>query len=196
MKKIIFKRGIYNLNQEPNFDFQLNRIIMWNGGRIEDIEPIASRITNSQTWKKELISLGDVAIAENRIENAIAYYRMSEFFMYDGDEEKLKYYRKATSLFYEYYSDYFTSGTVERIEVPYEDEVNITRCGMRTLAKDFDALGMFPAVCRVDYLMFSIMGGGFQRNKTLGDGDSCCNCIYTIGGKCDWNPEKGFKNRK
>lgn len=121
MHEITFKRGIYKLNSQPNFDFQLNRVIMWDGGRLEDSEPIASKITDSTTWKKVLIELGDIAMREKRIENAIAYYIMSEFFMYDGDEDKQKYYRKATSLFYEYYASYFTSGAVEKIEVPYED---------------------------------------------------------------------------
>ena len=34
------------------------------------------------------------AMREERIENAIAYYRMSEFFMYDGDPDKKAYYEK------------------------------------------------------------------------------------------------------
>ena len=121
MKTVYFKKGIYKLNKQPNFDFQLNRVIMWDGGRLEDIEPIAKEITDSHTWKRELIQLGDSAMSENRIENAIAYYRMSEFFMYDGDSDKLKYYRLATKLFYEYYDDYFNSGIVEKLQVPYED---------------------------------------------------------------------------
>lgn len=75
-------------------------------------------------------------------------------------------------------------------------EIDVTRCGMRTLAADFDAHGMFPAICRVDYLMFSLMGAGFERSSTLGDGDGCCNCIYTIGGQCEWAPEKGFGNHR
>lgn len=37
---------------------------------------------------------------------------------------------------------------------------------------------------------------GFERTKTLGDGDECCNCRYYIKGDCDWSPEKGFNDRK
>lgn len=54
-----------------------------------------------------MIALGDRAMNEERTENAIAYYRMSEFFMYDGDPDKKKYYLKSTVLFYQYYADYF-----------------------------------------------------------------------------------------
>lgn len=124
---ILFKTGVYALSAEKNFDFQLNRLINWDGGRLEDIEKIAGNIHTSADWKRELIMLGDQAMHEERIENAIAYYRMSEFFMYDGDPDKKKYYDRATALFYDYFSDYFSdrssgqSPIIARYEVPYED---------------------------------------------------------------------------
>ncbi len=116
------KKGVYKLNAERNFDYQLNRVINWDGGRIEDIKPIADRIRTSSDWKRELIALGDTAMEEGRTENAIAYYRMSEFFMYDGDPDKKAYYEKATKLFYEYYADYFEGDNprIEKINIPYE----------------------------------------------------------------------------
>ncbi len=119
---IILKKGVYKLNDESNFNFQLNRVINWDGGRLIDIEKIAARIKVSADWKRELIALGSEAMSEERIENAIAYYRMSEFFMYDGDPDKKKYYQLATDLFYQYYADYFEGENprIERFEVPYE----------------------------------------------------------------------------
>lgn len=89
---IEFKRGVYHLNEQSNFDFQLNRIVMWDGGDLEEIKKIGPKIESSEDWKWELIALGDKAIKEHRTENAIAYYRMSEFFMYDKDPDKKKYY--------------------------------------------------------------------------------------------------------
>ncbi len=56
--KITFGKGIYNLNREPNFNFQLNRVIMWNEGNLEEVKKISHKIKNSETWKKELIVLG------------------------------------------------------------------------------------------------------------------------------------------
>ena len=119
---IRLKKGVYKLNSERNFDYQLNRVINWDGGRLEDIQPIAGRIKTSADWKRELIALGDKAMQENRIQNAIAYYRMSEFFMYDGDPDKKAYYEKATDLFYQYYADYFEGENprIEKVNVPYE----------------------------------------------------------------------------
>ncbi|MCC8051520.1 MAG: alpha/beta fold hydrolase [Clostridiales bacterium] len=119
---IALKKGVYKLNGEANFNYQLNRVINWDGGRLEDIQKIGGKIKSSADWKRELIALGDEAMEEERIDNAIAYYRMSEFFMYDGDPDKKKYYEKATALFYEYYADYFEGENprIRRLEVPYE----------------------------------------------------------------------------
>lgn len=116
-----FKRGVYKLNEQSNFDFQLNRIVMWDGGDLEEIKAVGPKIRTSEDWKGELIALGDKAVSEGRTENAIAYYRMSEFFMYDGDPDKKAYYVKATEMFYAYYKPVFDSGEVLRYEVPYED---------------------------------------------------------------------------
>lgn len=116
-----FKKGVYKLNSQSNFDFQLNRVVMWDGGDLEEIKTVGPNIKNSEDWKRELIALGDKAVSENRTENAIAYYRMSEFFMYDGDPDKKAYYMKASGMFYEYYKPLFDNGSVTRYEVPYED---------------------------------------------------------------------------
>ncbi|MCE5329693.1 L-2-amino-thiazoline-4-carboxylic acid hydrolase [bacterium] len=75
-------------------------------------------------------------------------------------------------------------------------EIDITECGMLKLSRDFDAMGMFPMICRMDYLFSYYMGSGFERTKTLADGDDCCNCRYHIVGNCEWSPEKGFESRK
>lgn len=118
---IVLKKGVYQLNDDPNFNYQLNRVINWDGGRLEDVEKISHNIHTSADWKRELIALGDAAMREERTDNAIAYYRMSEFFMYDGDPDKKKYYELATKLFYEYYSGYFSGEKprIERYGVPY-----------------------------------------------------------------------------
>lgn len=38
---IKFQVGSYKLNENPNLNFQLNRVIIWDGGRIEDVKKIA-----------------------------------------------------------------------------------------------------------------------------------------------------------
>ena len=122
-RPVILKKGVYKLNDEANFNYQLNRVINWDGGRLEDVQKVSGKIHNSDDWKRELILLGDEAMKEGRTDNAIAYYRMSEFFMYDGDPDKRKYYEKATKLFYEYYADFFEGENprIERYDVSYEN---------------------------------------------------------------------------
>ncbi|MBQ9695285.1 MAG: alpha/beta hydrolase, partial [Oscillospiraceae bacterium] len=119
---IRFTSGMYDLNDEPNFNYQLCRVIHWNGGTLEDVQRVGKSIHSSADWKRTLISLGNRAEKENRIAPAIGYYRMSEFFMEDSDPDKLKYYQRATDMFYEYYRDYFAGEVpvIERHSVPYE----------------------------------------------------------------------------
>ena len=119
-------KGVYKLNPERNFDYQLNRLINWDGGRLEDVQKIADKIHTSDDWKKYLIQLGDEALREERFGNAIAYYRMSEFFMFDGDPDKLKYYRLATKLFYAYYQDYFRVTDVSGGKYPFIEKISVT----------------------------------------------------------------------
>ena len=114
-----FKQGVYHLNPDPNFNFQLNRVILWDGGDLNDVMQAAKRITDSTSWKQEMIYFGDNALSQNRIPQAIAYYQMSEFF--DGNPGNKEYYIKATGLFYEYYHSYFDERRVQKIQVPYED---------------------------------------------------------------------------
>ena len=75
-------------------------------------------------------------------------------------------------------------------------EIDITRCAMQRFAREHGAEGMLPGICRMDYLFSWLMGNGFSRTKTLGDGDDCCDCHYQLEGSCLWSPETGFASRK
>lgn len=116
-----FKIGSYDLNDNPNYNFQLNRLVNWDGGDLEEVKSISHKIKTNSDWKEQLIKLGDIALQEDRLQHAIGYYRMSEFFMSESDPDKIKHYRKAVNLFYGFYSEYFLSGHVQKFEVPYED---------------------------------------------------------------------------
>ena len=77
-----------------------------------------------------------------------------------------------------------------------EFEITIKECAYKKIAKKFNVERMLPGICRMDYLMANIMGNGFTRTKTLGDGDDCCNCHYAKVGYCEWAPQNGFIHRK
>lgn len=75
-------------------------------------------------------------------------------------------------------------------------EIDIKTCGIKKLAEEFEVNGLLPGICRMDYLFANLMNNGFERTKTLGDGDDCCNCRYFLKGSCEWAPEKSFEYRK
>ena len=84
-------------------------------------------------------------------------------------------------------------------EIQYQDidknsfEINITKCGFIAFAKKFGTEGMLPGICNVDYMISYYMGNGFKRTKTLGYGDSCCDCHYELTGKCPIRPMGNLK---
>lgn len=117
--QITFSTGTYELHSNPNFNYQLNRTHSWSNGDLKDLEDVAAKIRDAATWEKELLQIAEKALKENRIEQAIAYYRMAEFFMYDGHPSKMKTYDKAVSLFYAYNSELFNSGEIKTGAVPF-----------------------------------------------------------------------------
>lgn len=54
-QKIVFKTGTYELNSDANFNFQLNRVIMWDGGDADEIMTVSPRIKTSSDWVKGMI---------------------------------------------------------------------------------------------------------------------------------------------
>jgi uncharacterized ParB-like nuclease family protein len=73
---------------------------------------------------------------------------------------------------------------------------NITECGAFKALKAIGEDKVFPCICRLDYLTAHIAGIRFERNKTIADGDDCCdNHIMGIG-HTRWSPEQGFENRR
>lgn len=59
-----------------------------------------------------MFALAEKALSEGRVVHAIAYFRMAEFFMFDGNPGKLEIYRKARALFYDHYADIFENGFI------------------------------------------------------------------------------------
>lgn len=81
-QKINFKTGTYELNSDANFNYQLNRVIMWDGGDADEVSAVSHSIRTSSDWVNAMEKLAEKAHADDRTENEIAYLRMSEFFMY------------------------------------------------------------------------------------------------------------------
>ena len=116
---ITFQKGTYELHGDPNFNYQLNRTVQWDGGDLEEVRRGAKKITGIESWEEVLSDLGEQALAEGRISNAIAYFRMAEFFMFDENPAKKDMYRRARDLFYSHHEALFDQGIVVRDMVPY-----------------------------------------------------------------------------
>lgn len=119
ISKIHFKKGTFHFHENSNFNYQLNRTYSWSNGDLNELKEAAARITNAETWVKEFLQIAEKALQEERIEQAIAYYRMAEFFMYDGHPAKIDTYDKAVRLFYNYHADLFESGIIKKASVPF-----------------------------------------------------------------------------
>lgn len=117
---VTFKTGTHKIVSDANFNFQLNRVIFWDGGDEAEVCRECTSIKTSEDWTRTLTALEAKAHKEGRTQNEIAYACMAEFFMYDSDPQKQVQYQKAAALFYEYYADYFDSGKVSRHFVPYQ----------------------------------------------------------------------------
>ena len=64
--------------------------------------------------------------------------------------------------------------------------INIYECYIVKLANRLELPDILPTICRMDHLFSHYFHQGFRRTKTLGDGDSLCNCEWTIPGECEW----------
>jgi hypothetical protein len=80
-----FFKGYPHLHDKEFFNASMMRMIDWGGGDLQDIKKVAHRITDLPTWVKTMTELGDAAMSENRIGNAIAYYRWVEIYTLWGD---------------------------------------------------------------------------------------------------------------
>lgn len=115
-----FNLGEYQLHANPNFNYQLNRTYNVSNGNLDEILELAKKITDINAWEKEMMVLAKKALKEDRIKDAIAYFRMTEFFMYDGNPDKIKTYDKAIELFYRYHDELFQSGILKFDHVQYD----------------------------------------------------------------------------
>ncbi len=128
----MFKKGTYKFNEDANFNFQLNRVVMWGNGDPDEIESVSKGITDSASWVTALTKLADKAEKEGKTDAQIGYLRMSEFFMYDSDPMKLDTYRKAKDLFYKHNADRIEENGIAITDVPYgKDHLPVMSCKAR-----------------------------------------------------------------
>lgn len=114
--------GMYNLNESPDYNFQLNRLVNMDLGDLEKVRIVGQQIKDVKSWKEVLIQAGDDEYAKGDLKSAMGFYRMAEFYMSWRDPDALKYWSKAREIFFEYFEEFFVGEqpVVERVEVPYD----------------------------------------------------------------------------
>ena len=114
--------GMYNLNESPDYNFQLNRLVNMDLGDLEKVRIVGQQIKDVKSWKEVLIKAGDDEYAKGDLKSAMGFYRMAEFYMSWRDPDVLKYWSKAREIFFEYFEEFFVGEqpVVERVEVPYD----------------------------------------------------------------------------
>lgn len=125
-RPVEFRRGVYRLNDEPHIDFQLNRLVNWDGGDLDEVRAVGPGIKTFDDYTRELRALGRAAEEAGRTRAAFGYYLMGDFYDSWDDPDKLPCYHHAQELFYDYYEELFSPSdgsvpVVERLSVPYEN---------------------------------------------------------------------------
>ena len=119
---IEFKVGLYRLNKNPDYNFQLARLVNMDGADLALAQEIAGQIHDQASWKSVLLGRANELDAAGDSKNAMAFYRMAEFYMGWDDPDALRSWQRARELFFAYYADFFTGEqpVVQRLEIPYE----------------------------------------------------------------------------
>lgn len=82
--KSMFKKGTYKFNEDANFNFQLNRVVMWGNGDPDEIKTVAKGITDSASWVAALTKLADKAEKNGNTDaqiHTLVHYTMTELFL-------------------------------------------------------------------------------------------------------------------
>lgn len=122
-KPFVLPVGMYKLNDDPGYSFQLNRLVNMDLGDLEEVRKIGRQIKDKKSWKSVLLTAADAEYEKGNLKSAMGFYRMAEFNMDFDDPDGLAAWEKARKLFFQYYEDFFAGEhpIVEKFDVPYED---------------------------------------------------------------------------
>lgn len=83
-KPFLLPVGMYKLNKNPGYSFQLNRLVNMD---LDEIRRIGGQITDKKSWKSVLLAVADTEYEKGNIRSAMGFYRMVAFFMdYDDPD--------------------------------------------------------------------------------------------------------------
>ena len=87
-----FLIGSYQFNNSPLYNFQLNRVVLWNHGDPAEVAARGKEITDFASWERVLKELSYQAERRKDWAAAAGYLRMAEFFMVPDTPESRDVY--------------------------------------------------------------------------------------------------------
>ena len=119
---IELKKGLYKLNKNPDYNYQLGRLVNADGADLDCVKAVAGSIHDNASRKSVLLREAERFDAVHDIRNAGAFYRMAEFYMEWDDPDALRAWKRARELFFDYYAGYFEGSdpVVEQFSIPYD----------------------------------------------------------------------------
>lgn len=71
----------------------------------------------------------------------------------------------------------------------YDYRVDISECAILKFYREQSEEALVPYLCKLDFFLGKALGFRFEREGTLAEGNTCCDCRYLIKGETtDWNP--------
>jgi pimeloyl-ACP methyl ester carboxylesterase len=114
-----FPIGTYRFHEDPNMNYQLNRVHSVCGGDLAELREVAGRIGTTEEWCAAFLGLAELALREGRRRNAAAYYRAANFYLPPGDPAKRSTYEAYVRLSMEPRKADLESGLLLSRLVPY-----------------------------------------------------------------------------
>ena len=78
-KPFLLPVGMYKLNKNPGYSFQLNRLVNMDLGDLDEVRRIGDQITDKKSWKSVLLAVADTEYEKGNIRSAMGFYRMVAF---------------------------------------------------------------------------------------------------------------------
>ena len=94
-KPFLLPVGMYKLNKNPGYSFQMNRLINMDLGDLDEVRRIGDQITDKKSWKSVLLAVADTEYEKGNIRSAMGFYRMAAFFMDYDDPDNNACWQKA-----------------------------------------------------------------------------------------------------
>jgi pimeloyl-ACP methyl ester carboxylesterase len=108
--------GYFPLHSDAGLNFTLNRLVRTIDK--EELQSVASRINSLEDWIREMKSAGEKAERDGRLIEAARYYQGAEFYMANGDSDKVEIYKHSLKLF----NDALPELAKSRHTIPYESD--------------------------------------------------------------------------